>query len=97
MKGFFSLEILLILYLLTYLFYISEPPPVPLLRETGAYAQDAAQVLLYGHGPEELPTGSFAIWVDGRQLGGCDYSFRYCTTRHYDGGEHRVCAAECLP
>lgn len=97
MRGFFSLELLLIFYLLPYLFYLSEPPPVPLTRETGAYAQDAAQLLMYGHEPSELPVGEVSVWVDGLATADCNYHFRYCTSRYYDGGEHRVCAAECLP
>ena len=97
MRGFFPIEILLVIFLLPYLFYVMESEPVPVLRETEVYAQDVAQMLMYGHSPQELPAGSFAIWVDGEEFHKCPYRFRYCTNRVFGGGEHRICVAECLP
>ena len=94
MRGFFSVELLLLYFLLPYLLYILEAEPVPLLRETEVYAQDAAQVVMYGF----EPNGTLAVWVDGHPLSPeCNYRFRYCTFRYYRGGEHQICAAECLP
>jgi hypothetical protein len=96
MRGFFSLEMLFIFFLMPYLFFILETEPVPILRETEVYAQDAAQMLVYGHHAQDIPTGDFAIWLDGVPTRECNYRFRYCTRRFYEGGEHEICAAECL-
>jgi hypothetical protein len=95
-KGFFSIELLFIFFLFPCLFYVLEVEPPPILRETEVYTQDVAQMLTYGHSPEELPKSSFAVWVDGQPVIECPYKFRYCTRRFYEGGEHRICAAECL-
>lgn len=83
-------------FLLPHLFYLVEEENPPILRETEVYAQDVAQMMLYGHIPSELPHSDFAIWLDERQIHSCPYRFRYCTERFYKGGEHKICAAECL-
>ena len=96
MRGFFSVEVLFILFLLPNLFFILETEPLSLVRETEVYTQDVAQMLTYGHSVGEIPDSNFIIWVDGVPTRNCQYNFRYCTQRFYDGGEHRICAAECL-
>jgi hypothetical protein len=92
-KGFFSIELLFVAFLLPYWFYLFESPKIPLLRETETYTQDAAQLYMYGF----EPNGTFRIWLDGVSTKDCEYVFKYCTFRYFNGGEHRICAAECLP
>ncbi|MBR9681002.1 MAG: hypothetical protein GOU98_04235 [Candidatus Altiarchaeota archaeon] len=89
MKGFFSIELLFLYFLLPNLLYLVQPEKLVLTREIEVYTQDAAQVLLYGY----TPTGTHSIWVDLEP--DCDFEFMYCTKR-FIGGETRICAAECL-
>jgi len=67
-----------------------------LYRETEVYTQDLAQMLMYGKTIEEIPTTYRMIWVDNNEFSECEYNFKYCTKRFYDGGEHKICSAECL-
>ena len=85
------------IFLLPQLLYILDTDMPPFLRETEVLAQDAAQMLMYGHTPQEIPLSSMRMWVDSSEFGSCLYKFRYCTVRYYNGGEHRICVAECLP
>ncbi len=93
MRGFFALELLLVALLLPYWLYLFDVSPPPVLREVEVYAQDAAQLAMYGY----RPNGTLAVWVDGVPSRACAYRFRYCTWRYFEGGEHQICAAECLP
>lgn len=90
------MEMLLVLFLIPYLIYVSEPPELVMVRETEVYAQDVSQMLMYEYSPEDIPVAGFSVWVDDTWFFPCDYRFRYCTRRYYDGGDHKICAAECL-
>lgn len=94
MRGFFTVELLLVLFLLPCVLFLIDADPPPVLRETSILAQDAAQMLMYGHSIHELP-GETRFWLDGNTTSDCPYRFRYCTHRIFEGGEHRICAAEC--
>ncbi len=70
-------------------------------RETEVYTQDLAQMLMYGKTMEEIPTTKRMVWIDDIKISECEYeynnyNFKYCTLRFYEGGEHRICSAECL-
>mgnify|MGYP007013855769 CR=1 FL=1 len=98
MKGFFSLELFLVLLLVPYLLYLTQLPELLLPRETIEIAQDFAQAVYYGFSPEEMNflEGKFTVWVNGTQYFACNYSFRYCTFRIKDQEEVQICLAECL-
>ena len=96
MKGFFSIEILLVVFLLSYFFFIVDFQTPKVLRETEIYTQDLAQILMYGFSTEDIPISVFTYWVDNTQYNECEFDFRYCTSRFFEGREHRICAAACL-
>jgi hypothetical protein len=95
-KGFFSIELLLVSFLLPYLIFLGGEEKFRLLRETEVIAQDVAEIMLKGFSASELPQDDIRIWIDGTAFNDCEYDFRYCTQRYYSGGEHRICAAVCL-
>lgn len=96
MKGFFSIELLLIIFLLPFIIYLMEGGTLILFRETEVYTQDIAQMLMYNQNIEDMPIINTAIWIDEIQISECNYNFKYCTHRFYGGGEHKICSAECL-
>ncbi|MBR9689685.1 MAG: hypothetical protein GOV01_02215 [Candidatus Altiarchaeota archaeon] len=96
MRGFFSIEILLILFLLPFFTYLFESYRLPLVRETEVLTQDAAQLLMNGHSIYDFPTNNLVVWLDDVSTGTCTYQFKYCTQRYFEGGEHTICLAECL-
>ena len=96
MRGFFSIEILLVVFLFSYFFFITDFRPPRVLRETEVYTQDLAQMLMYGFSPSQLPVSDFTYWVDDNQYNECAFDFRYCTHRFFEEEEHRICAAACL-
>jgi len=97
MKGFWTLEVIFVVFLLPLLMFVAstEPPTIP--RETAEFVQDIAQLFMYGHSPSELPDlqGRYTVWIGGEQFFPCDYVFRYCTERLVDRKEVRICAAAC--
>jgi hypothetical protein len=95
-KGFFSVELLLVSFLVPYLIFLGGTDEFRVLRETEVLAQDVAEAMVAGVSVNEIQLDNLRVWIDGAELGNCEYNFRYCTLRYYDGGEHSVCAAVCL-
>ena len=95
MRAFFTIEALFSLFLLPYLFYLSDPYPPILPRETAEVCNDIAQIYSYNISLDNFSVPGYIFWIDGRAHGNCSYVFRYCTSR-YTGIEVRICAAECL-
>ena len=93
MKGYFALEALFLIFLFPYLFYLSQPEDLVIVRETAEIAQDIAQ--LYSYNYTKLDIEGYIYWIDGSSEGNCSYKFKYCTTR-FIGKEVEICAAECL-
>ncbi len=96
MRGYFAIEALLFTFLLPYLIYISKFDVPVLPRESAELAHDVAQLVSYNFSADDIPCKGFLFWIDGRQFGSCNYTFKYCTRRFVSGkGEVRVCAAVC--
>jgi hypothetical protein len=95
-KGFFSVELLLVSFLVPYLIFLGDAEEFRVLREAEVLAQDVAEAMVSGIPVNEIPTSSIRVWIDGTEFNSCEYDFRYCTLRYYGGGEHKICAAVCL-
>ncbi len=101
MRAQVMLEFLLLLMLIQYIFYLSEPAKIKKLRSSIEFANDIAQVYVYTRNASFIAKkcleNRFYCEVGGIAINSCEAPFIYCTSRVlFPGAEEvRICAGEC--